>query len=472
MSIRLEDLRNRFSMSDDVKIKVYPLHPDGPDEKAWAVLVYDWMMCDAKSMSDTLLPTLSEEWTSSSKESGPFNPSSLEATLSLQTIDANEDCIVEAVFSGLAVLYFPSGNLVFTYNASASLNRSPSEAHTEVSIKGARDGFVEDISVNIALIRKRIQSTDLVYKSFDIGKVSTVSVGMVYIKDSVVAEAVEDISKKLESYSGDPPAGPGELVEFLSPYRFSLLPVYDYTGRPDFLQDSLLRGRLALFMDGSPMAIVAPSSLMQFLFSAEDPTLPYYFAIPWRLLRLFSLIISIFLPGFYIGLMSYHQDQIPFPLLATVSTTRIGLPFPAVLEMTVLLLLLSMLREAGTRMPAPIGSTITVVSGIIIGDAAIRGGFFSPSIIVVGAMSFVGGATIPNQDVSISITLARYVVLALSGTLGMFGFFIAVFGLVQYAARHRPYGQAFLAPFSPFSLPKLLRNFMRLPGKIKKGGSL
>lgn len=471
MSIKLEDLRNRFSMSDDVKMKVYPERQDGPEEPAWAVLVYDWMMCDAKSMSDTLLPALSEEWNSSSDQK-PFDPSPLEAKLSLKMIESSEDSIVEAVFSGLAVLYFPSGNLVFTYNASASLSRNPTETNTEVSIKGARDGFVEDISVNIALIRKRIRSTDLVYKSFEIGKLSAVSVGIVYIKDTVIADAVDDISDKLKNYSGDPPAGPGELVEYLSPYKFSLLPVYDYTGRPDFLQDSLLRGRLALFMDGSPIAIVAPSSLMQFLFSAEDPTLPYYFAIPWRMLRLFSLLIAIFLPGFYIGLMSYHQDQIPFPLLATLSSTRIGLPFPAVLEMTVLLLLLSMLREAGTRMPAPIGSTITVVSGIIIGDAAIRGGFFSPSIIVIGAMSFVGGATIPNQDVSITITLFRYVVLALAGTLGLFGFFITVFGLVLYAGNHRPYGQSFLAPFSPFSLSKLLSNFMRLPGKSKKGGSL
>lgn len=472
MSIQIEDLRERFSMCEDVKISVYPLQKGGSDESAWAVVVYDWMMCDAKSMSDTLLPTISEAWMSSEKNPGPYDPSPLEAQLSLKMIQTDEDSIVKSVFSGLAVLYFPSGNQVFTYNASANLNRSPSDANTEVSIKGARDGFIEDISVNIALIRRRFQSTDLVYKSFEIGKVSKVSIGMVYLKDYVIADAVDEITSKLNNYPGDLPAGPGELVEFLSPYKFSFLPVYDYTGRPDFLQDSLMRGRLALFMDGSPMAIIAPSSLMQFLFSAEDPTLPYYFAIPWRLLRLFSLIIAIFLPGFYIGLMSYHQDQIPFPLLATVSNTRIGLPFPAVVEMAVLLLLLTILKEAGTRMPAPIGSTIAVVSGIIIGDAAIRGGFFSPSVIVIGAMSFVGGATIPNQDVSISIMLFRYVALVLSGTLGMFGFFITVFGLVQYAARHRPYGQPFLAPFSPFSLSKILRNFMRLPGKIKKGGSL
>lgn len=467
-----QNLKEQFRECEDVNIKIYPDPCSKVDEQPWGIIVYNVMMCDSSELSEILLPVIRDEWNHSCSENRKPNPDILESTLTLQRIPAESEMLVENVFSGMAVIILAGENFFFTYNAAANINRSPEETNTEIAIKGARDGFVESLETNIALIRKRLKTTDLVYSSFSVGNISPAKVGMVYLKKKVVPEAVTMISDKLNSYSGEAPAGPGELIEHLSPYKFSLLPIFDYTGRPDYILDSLMRGRLALIIDGSPIAIIAPSSLMQFLFSAEDPTLPYYFAFPWRILRLIGIISAILLPGFYIALMSYHQDQIPFPLLATVANTRLGLPLPGFFEMVILLFLLSLLKEAGTRMPAPVGSTITVVSGIIIGDAAIRGGLFSPTLTVIGAISFVAGSTISNQDVGVSTTLGRYFVLILSGILGLFGFFVALFFVIQYAASHRPFGQPFFAPFSPFSWSKIIRNFMRFPGKNKKGGSL
>lgn len=472
MSFTPQSLRDQFIECEDVKIKIYPEQSPDSDQQPWGMVVYDWMMCDSARLSEILLPAVSDEWDRSSSENRKPDPANLESKLSLQQITADMKTLVENVFSGMAVVILSGENHFFAYNTAADVNRSPEEANTEIAIKGARDGFVESLETNVSLIRKRLKTTDMVYTSFSVGNIAPTKIGMVYLKEKVVQEAVTAITDKLNNYSGNSPAGPGELIEHLSPYKFSILPVFDYTGRPDYILDSLMRGRLALIIEGSPIAIIAPSSLMQFLFSAEDPTLPYYFAFPWRILRLIGIILAVVLPGFYIALMSYHQDQIPFPLLATVANTRLGLPLPGVFEMILLLFLLSLLREAGTRMPAPVGSTITVVSGIIIGDAAIRGGLFSPTLTVIGAMAFVAGATISNQDVTISTTLARYFVLILSGILGLFGFFIALFFVIQYAASHRPFGQPFFAPFSPFSLPKIIRNFMRFPGKNKKGGSI
>lgn len=472
MFITPESLKEQFTECEDVKIKIYPEQSPTSDQQPWGMIVYDWMMCDSTTLSEVLLPAVSEEWNNSCSENRKPDPANLESILSLQRINADLKTLVENVFSGMAVIILSGESHFFTYNTAADVNRSPEETNTEIAIKGARDGFVESLETNISLIRKRLKTTDMVYTSFNVGNIAPAKVGMVYLKEKVVPEAVTTITDKLNNYSGETPAGPGELIEHLSPYKFSILPVFDYTGRPDYILDSLMRGRLALLIDGSPIAIIAPSSLMQFLFSAEDPTLPYYFVFPWRILRLIGIISAVLLPGFYIALMSYHQDQIPFPLLATVANTRLGLPLPGFFEMIILLFLLSLLREAGTRMPAPVGSTITVVSGIIIGDAAIRGGLFSPTLTVIGAMSFVAGSTISNQDVGVSTTLGRYFVLILSGILGLFGFFVALFFVIQYAASHRPFGQPFFAPFSPFSWPKIIRNFMRFPGKNKKGGSI
>ncbi|MEK4509944.1 spore germination protein [Paenibacillus sp. FSL K6-2524] len=134
--------------------------------------------------------------------------------------------------------------------------------------------------------------------------------------------------------------------------------MFDYSGRPDFVNDALLRGRLIMILDGSPVVLIAPSNLMQLLFAAEDPHLPFYFVFPWRMLRLVAIMLSILLPGFYTSLISYHQDQIPFPLLATIGSTRSSLPFSLSVEMFVILFILSLLREAGSRMPRTFSGSV------------------------------------------------------------------------------------------------------------------
>lgn len=470
MTLTEQQLRDRYTDSDDVYITSYP-GVEG-DSLPWAILVYSPLMCDSQLMSKILLPVISKEWNISISQRHTFDPKHLEYHLTLDTSESTMESVDDIVYSGYVALYFPKDNMLYSYSASKSIGRAPEESATETSVKGPRDGFVEDLDINVSLIRKRLKSPGLVYSSFKLGDKSKTSVGIMYLKDKVIPETVTAIVDKLNDYAGDPPVGIGELAEHLSPYRFSVIPMFDYTGRTDLAYDSLTRGRLIIIMQGSPVILIAPASFMQLLFAAEDPQMPFYFVMPWRILRMVGFLISIFLPGFYITLLSFHQDQIPFPLLATVANTRLGLPIPTAFEMLIILFLLSLLREAGMQMPSPIASTITVVSGIIIGDAAIRGGFFSPTMTVVAALSFVAGSTHSNQDFVVTQTILRFFVLALSSMFGLFGFFISLFLIVQYAANHNPFGQPYLAPFSPFSISKIIGNLMRFPGKRKKGGAL
>ncbi|EHB67203.1 spore germination protein [Paenibacillus lactis] len=467
--ITVQGLQERFADCDDICISTFPAIND-PDQP-WVVIIYNVSMCDSALISKVILPVIHDKWTVYSVQGKAFDPSELKMQLSLDTIK-DEDALVDSVFSGDVALYFPSSDKLYSFNAATNIGRSPEESSSETSIKGPKDGFVEELDTNVALIRKRMKTTDLVFTSFELGDRSKTSIGIMYLKDKVIPETVKGITKKLHDIKGDSPTGIGELAERLSPYRYSVLPMFDYTGRPDRAYDSLTRGRLIIIMQGSPVVLIAPASLMQLLFATEDTQMPYYYVFPWRLLRLLGFLISIMLPGFYITIVSFHQDQIPFPLLATIANTRLGLPIPTGFEMLIILFLLTLLREAGIRMPSPIASTITVVSGIIIGDAAIRGGFFSPTMTVIGALSFVAGSTHTNEDFVVTQTIMRYFILGLSAILGLFGFFVSVFFIVQYMAHHRPFGQPFLAPFSPFSLSKVVRNLMRLPDKRKKGGAI
>lgn len=466
MTLNVESLKQRFKDCEDVFFKEYP---GVQDDTPWGIIIYNKMMCDAVKMSETFLPVIYKEWEADKKAP---DPEKLESQLTLQKIQANEEKVINLVFSGTCVILIPGDEYCYAFNAASEFNRTPQDATSEATIKGARDGFVENLTTNVALIRKRLKTTDLVYTSVDLGEITPVSVGILYLKERIVPQMAEEIINKLKSYSGDAPVGIGELTEHISPYRFSLFPIFDYSGRPDFANDALLRGRLIMILDGSPVVLIAPSNLMQLLFAAEDPHLPFYFVFPWRMLRLVAIMLSILLPGFYTSLMSYHQDQIPFPLLATIGSTRSSLPFSLSVEMFVILFILSLLREAGSRMPSPVGGTITLVAGIIIGDAAIRGGLFSPTAIVIAAMSFVAGSTLANQDFVFTQTILRFLILLMSSFLGLFGFFITIFLIINYTAHLRPFGQPFLAPFSPFAPQRLLRNFMRIPGLRKKGGEL
>lgn len=467
--ITVQSLQDRFADCDDILISTFPGIDDA--KQPWAILIYNVYMSDTALISKIILPVINDKWKACSDQNKAFDPSELKMQLSLEQV-TDEDALVDHIFSGDVALYFPSSDKLYSFSAANNISRSPEESSSETSIKGPKDGFVEELDTNVALIRKRMKTTDLVFTAFELGDRSKTSIGIMYLKDKVIPETVDEVTKKLQSFNGESPTGIAELAEHISPYRYSVLPMFDYTGRPDRAYDSLTRGRLIIIMQGSPVVLVAPASFMQLLFATEDPQMPYYYVFPWRLLRLLGFLISIMLPGFYITVVSFHQDQIPFPLLATIANTRLGLPIPTGFEMLIILFLLTLLREAGIRMPSPIASTITVVSGIIIGDAAIRGGFFSPTMTVIGALSFVAGSTHTNEDFVVTQTIMRYFILGLSSILGLFGFFISVFFIVQYAAHHRPFGQPFLAPFSPFSLSKIVRNLMRLPEKRKKGGAI
>ena len=186
-----------------------------------------------------------------------------------------------------------------------------------------------------------------------------------------------------------------------------LFPKFDYTGRPDYAVQALARGRFIIFVDGVAYAVVTPVNLFLLLKSAEDNEYPIIFSSLERLLRIFGILIGLLLPAFWLALTTYHQNQLPLQLLATVVQAKSGLPLPSSLEMLLMLLMFELFREAGLRLPSVIGGTISVVGGLIIGDAAIRAGVTSPEMIVVIAISTIASFTLVNQSLVTSVSILR-----------------------------------------------------------------
>ncbi|WP_416826338.1 spore germination protein [Ectobacillus polymachus] len=383
----------------------------------------------------------------------------------LEWVD-NKDKIMSAIFSGKAVVVIEEINSVFSIDIANIPNRKPEETKTEVTIQGPRDNFIEDLTINIGLIRKRLRTTSLCVESLEIGKRSKTKVAVLYIQDIADQSILKQLMKKLQSVDIDSIYSGNQLKELIDDRPFAIFPQSLYTGRPDFVVQSLLSGRFSVLIDGVAYSILTPANLFFTLKTGEDSETSYLYNSFERTMRIVGLVFSTLLPGFWVAITSFHQNQIPFTLLATLVESRKGVPLPSALEAILMLLLFELFREAGLRMPLPIGQTLSVVGGLIIGDAAIRAGLTSALMLVVIGASTVATFTLANQALIGTVSLLRFGVLLFSGLFGFPGFFIALFFILLYLARIRTFGVPYLEIATRISFRNIVHEIFRLPAKV------
>ncbi|MEF3304051.1 spore germination protein [Paenibacillus sp. GYB003] len=439
--------RDLFALSQDVKIESVRLGPR--DRSHPVVLLYCYGMADASQINGFVLPHLQRMLEDAETVTSELVETNGSLLLSRIAAPDWEKPMADRLYTGELVLFFESPRLLYTVNIANPPIRKPEESSTEVSVKGPRDAFTEDLATNVALVRKRLLTTSLCCELIKVGQRSHTSVALLYIGDVADPVIVKEARLKLERLNLDGLISSEQLEEGLTDKGFSLVPLLDYIGRPDFVADGLLRGRIGILVDGSPMALLAPANLTMILKSPEDLHFPSYYVAVERALRLAGLAIAVFFPGFYIAVTSYNFDQIPFPLLATIASVRLGLPLSGPMDFFLMLGLFELFREAGLRLPKAVGQTVAVVGGLIIGDAAIRAGLTSPTTLVAVAISTMAMYTLVNQSLAGSVTLLRILILIVSALLGMFGFIVSVVALVLYLATLESFGVPYLAPISP-----------------------
>lgn len=385
----------------------------------------------------------------------------------LKKLEDKETIILE-VFSGKLAIFLNESQLLLTCNIAKKPNRQPEETKMEIAIKGPRDNFIEDLATNIALIRKRLPTNSLCVEKISVGARSKTTVAVLYMQDIANTKIVQEIKKQIEKIDTDVVLNGDSLVEHIDKKRW-LLPWTNDTGRPDFAIHSLVRGRVVILIDGVSYAIITPVNFLFLLKTGEDFEYPILFSAFERLLRIVGIIIGIILPAFWLALTTFHQSQLPLQLLATVVVSNRGLPFPAALEMIILLIMFELFREAAMRFPTAIGSTISVVGGLIIGDAAIRAGITSPSMLVIIALSFVATFTIANQSLLTLISIIRFIFIVVTAFFGLFGFFICLFLLLLYMANMRVFGVPYLNFSAELSWSSISKTLMRLtPNQYKR----
>lgn len=441
------------------------------EEHRKVTLFYCDGMIDNQQLQLAVLPQL-ESWVDqigslSELEHHPINKKS--ALFSKVKTDEGSHNLYVYLFSGSVILWFEGLDDFYEYNIANQPGRTPEESSMEMSMKGPRDGFVEQLSMNVALVRKRLRTPHMHVAYKRIGTDSQTELAIVYMENKAKPSLVAEVMNRIDRIHIPSLNGGGHLEELLSDRPLSLMPLVDYVGRPDYVVQSLMNGKVAVLVDGSPSAVIAPANFLLLIKSPEDMHLPYYYVTLERALRLVGFALSLCLPGFWVALCAYNTDQIPFTLLATITISRMGLPISATMEMFLMLSLFELFREAGVRLPRPVGQTVTVLGGLIVGDAAIRAGLTSPTMLVAAALTAVSTFTLVNQSLTGSVSILRYFILFLSSILGMFGFMVATFAVIIYFCSLESFGTPYMMPIAPPQFKKWITALFQLPWTMRNG---
>ncbi len=360
--------------------------------------------------------------------------------------------IFDAVLLGDTILLMDENDIALQASTKGFPSRGVSEAKTEVVVQGPKDAFTEIGATNIVLIRRRIRDTKLKVKRTKVGKRSKTDVAILYMEDIVRREILQEVEYKINQIDIDVVLDSGYIDQLLENRWLSPFPQLQMTERPDKAASVLLEGRVVIVIDNTPFVVIAPATLNVFFQAAEDYYDRWEIMSFIRLIRYCAGFLAVALPGLYIALTVFHPSMLPTNLALKIAETRQNIPFPAVGEILIMELAFELLREAGIRLPSPVSSTIGIVGGIIIGQAAVEAGIVSPSVVIVSALTGICTFVIPNIALVSGLRLTKYIVLIFSAFLGLYGFWLALILMLIHMASLKSFHIPFLYPFCSASV--------------------
>lgn len=371
--------------------------------------------------------------------------------------------MIDHILDGNTVLLVDRFDQAIIFDAKGGQQRSVSEPDTETAIRGPREGFTENLRVNTSLVRRKLRTQNLKIKSMKVGDKTKTSLAILYVDGLASPKLLEEVENRLKRIEIDGVLETGYIEELIEDNPWTLFPQIQNTERPDTVAANLLEGRVAILLDGTPFSLIIPSTFWQLLQASEDYYERFYISIFLRWLRIFFLIIALFLPALYIAVTTFHQEMLPTSLLLSVASSREVIPFPAFVEALIMEVSFEALREAGVRLPRTIGQAVSILGALVIGQAAVQAGIVSAPMVIIVSITGIASFTIPRFNLAISIRLLRFPMMLLAATLGLFGILVGLTLLTAHLCKQRSFGVPYLAPVAPLSLNELKDVFIRVP---------
>lgn len=352
-----------------------------------------------------------------------------------------------AMLAGNAILFVDGYDKAFKISSKGYPGLGVPKAEAEKVLRGSQEAFTDSVKVNTALIRKRVQDTRLKVKEKQIGVRSNTMTSLVYVDDLVYPELVESIQKKIDEIDIDGILDTGIIEQLTEPEWYSPFPQFQVTERPDKAAMAVLDGRVVLAVNNSPSVLILPTNFNSFFQTSDDYFNRFEIVSFIRILRYIAAFLAVALPGLYLAVTEFHTQILPTELVLSFAAARKGVPFSGLVELLIMEISFELLREAGVRMPGVIGSTIGIVGGLIVGQAAVNANLVSPIVVIVVALTALSSFSIPNEEFSTAFRLFKFMLIFLSAWLGLYGFVMGMLLVLIHLAQLKSFGIPYLMPF-------------------------
>ncbi len=369
--------------------------------------------------------------------------------------------IIGGIVSGDTILFVEGSSESLIIDTKKYETRAIEEPVSEKVLRGPREGFTEDIITNLSMIRRKLKTNDLKFEFTALGQQSRTRACICYIEGIVNKKILNELYKRLGSFSIDGVLDVNYIQEFIKDSPLSMFDTIGNTERPDVVAAKMLEGRIALILDGTPVVLTLPYLFIEYFQSNEDYYINFTFASIGRFLRVISFFITISTPAIYLALITFHQEMIPTPLLLSIAAARQGVPFPTVVELLVLLIVFEILRESGTRMSTHMGESLSIVGALVLGQAAVEARFVSAPIVIIVAITAITGLMI--SGIKGSSIILRFSFLLLSSMLGLYGYMFGASALLIHLFGLRSFGVPYMASLTSLHLQDLKDTAIRAP---------
>ncbi|MED2765821.1 spore germination protein [Bacillus thuringiensis] len=370
---------------------------------------------------------------------------------------------IEDLINGSTLLLLNTFPFILSIETQNTEKRAITEPTNEKVIRGAHDGFIEDLNTNINLIRKQIKNPNLTVRNFTLGKNIKTKIALIYIKDLTKPDLLNEIAQRIKALPKDYALPSSNLEEYIQDSKLSPFPQILNTERPDRVIGNLLEGRAILLEEHNPNALILPVTFFAFYQSPDDYNSRWGVGSFFRFLRILSFFVAIGLPALYISVISFHFEVLPDELITPIKSSIQGIPYPPIIEALIMELTIELIREAGIRLPTTISQTIGIVGGLVIGDAVVKVGLISNTMIIVVALTAIASFVVPSSEMSNSVRLLRFPFMIAAATGGFIGMAFTFMILITHLCKLESFGTPYFAPLAPFHFKGLKDSIIRVP---------
>ena len=456
--------KNRKTLEDLIKksldIVYYPF--ETPNKKHFLVVFMDDII-NKEILDRDVIGALITGMQPQQNQPSRITPEYLKSLIHFSDIKESTEFseIIPKLMSGDVILFADGMKSALTLPSQGWKQRAIIEPEAEIITKGPREGFVETLKTNRSMIRRKVQNRNLLFEGLTLGKVTNTAVNLVYIDDIVNHQILADLKKRLSKIDIDAILDAAYVEEMIRDEQFSPFTTIGYTERPDVVVAKLLEGRIGIMFDGTPVVLTVPYLFVETLQANEDYYTSFFAASINRSIRFLAFLLTVFVPGLYVALVTTHHEIIPQKLLFSLIASRVGVPFPTIVEVLAMILTFEMLRESGLRLPKGLGQTVSIVGALVLGQAAVEAKFISAPVVIIVAITAITSFIFYHINGAVMIT--RFIVTLMGAFFGLYGVTLSLIGIFIHLYSLQSFGIPYMSYIGSTKGQELKDTLIRAP---------